>query len=94
VPGVAGGICQVSTTLYNAVLRAGLEIIERHPHSQPVDYVPPGLDATVSDEAGLDLRFRNQLDVPVTIGACMEGPRLIAGGKSRSFHPEKCTDSD
>jgi len=77
VPGVAGGICQVSTTLYNAVLRAGLEIIERHPHSQPVDYVPPGLDATVSDEAGLDLRFKNQLDVPVTIGACMEGARLI-----------------
>ncbi len=78
VPGVAGGICQVSTTVYNAVLRAGLEIIERHPHSQPVDYVPPGLDATVSEEAGLDLRFKNQLDVPVTLGVRMEGARLIA----------------
>lgn len=76
VPGVAGGICQVSTTLYNAVLRAGLEIVERHPHSQPVDYVPPGFDATVSEEGGLDLRFKNQLDVPVTIGACTEGARL------------------
>ncbi len=76
VPGVAGGICQVSTTLYNAVLRAGLEIIERHPHSQPVDYVPPGFDATVSEEGGLDLRFKNQLDVPVTIGARTEGARL------------------
>lgn len=82
VPGVAGGICQVSTTLYNAVLRAGLEIVERHPHSQPVDYVPPGFDATISEESGLDLRFKNQLDVPVTISARTEGPRLTVEVKA------------
>ena len=88
MPGVAGGICQVSTTLYNAALRAGLEIIERHPHSQPVDYVPPGLDATVSEDAGLDLRIKNQLDVPVTIGARMEGARLIVDVRADLLMPQ------
>ncbi len=57
VPGVGGGVCQVSTTLYNAVSRAGLQIIERHRHSLPVGYVPPGKDATISDY--LDFKFRN-----------------------------------
>jgi vancomycin resistance protein YoaR len=52
-----GGMCQVSTTLYNAVLAAGLNIIERHPHSQPVNYVLPGQDATVYTDK--DLRFVN-----------------------------------
>jgi vancomycin resistance protein YoaR len=60
VPGLGGGVCQVSTTLYNAVLRAGLEIVERYPHSQPVGYVPPGMDATVADT--LDFKFRNNTD--------------------------------
>ncbi|HOA34941.1 MAG TPA: VanW family protein [Bacillota bacterium] len=60
VPGLGGGVCQVSTTLYNAVLRAGLEVVERYPHSQPVGYVPPGMDATVADT--LDFKFRNSTD--------------------------------
>ncbi len=60
VPGLGGGVCQVSTTLYNAVLSAGLEVVERYPHSQPVGYVPPGMDATVADS--LDFRFRNNTD--------------------------------
>ncbi len=47
VPGVGGGVCQVSTTLYNTVLRANLKIIERSPHSLIIPYVKPGLDATV-----------------------------------------------
>ena len=57
VPGLGGGVCQVSSTLYNAVLQAGLEVVERYPHSQPVGYVPPGRDATISDY--LDFKFRN-----------------------------------
>jgi len=57
VPGLGGGICQVSSTLYNAVLEAGLEVIERRPHSMPVNYVPRGKDATVSDH--IDFKFRN-----------------------------------
>lgn len=58
VDGLGGGVCQVSSTLYNAVLLSGLEIIERNSHSLPVFYVPPGRDATVSFES-VDFRFRN-----------------------------------
>lgn len=54
---LGGGICQVSSTLYNAVLDAGLEVLERHPHSKPVNYVPAGRDATVYDDK--DFCFRN-----------------------------------
>ncbi|MGM9987957.1 MAG: VanW family protein [Bacillaceae bacterium] len=56
--GVGGGICQVSSSLYNAALLADLEITERYNHSRPVKYVPYGLDATVGDYAP-DLRFKN-----------------------------------
>ncbi|HHX77032.1 MAG TPA: VanW family protein, partial [Firmicutes bacterium] len=59
-PGIGGGVCQVSTTLFNAVDRAGLEIVERYRHSQPIDYVPLGRDATISDY--LDFKFRNNTD--------------------------------
>ncbi|WP_246066860.1 VanW family protein [Paenibacillus koleovorans] len=58
VPGVGGGICQVSTTLYNAVLRAGLQITERRNHSLPVSYIPLGQDATFAD-GWINFRFRN-----------------------------------
>jgi len=58
VDGLGGGVCQVSSTLYNAVLLANLEILERSSHSLPVFYVPPGRDATVTFE-GIDFRFRN-----------------------------------
>jgi vancomycin resistance protein YoaR len=55
--GIGGGICQVSSTLYNAVLTAQLPITERHPHSQAVDYVPCGKDATTYTDK--DFRFQN-----------------------------------
>lgn len=57
-PGLGGGICQVSSTLYNAILQGHLQVIERHPHSLPITYVAPGRDATVSYPI-LDLKFRN-----------------------------------
>ncbi|SMB98704.1 Vancomycin resistance protein YoaR, contains peptidoglycan-binding and VanW domains [Thermanaeromonas toyohensis ToBE] len=57
-PGVGGGVCQVSTTLYNAALRAGLTVVERQPHGLSVSYVPPGLDATVAYGL-IDLKLRN-----------------------------------
>lgn len=66
VPGRGGGVCQTSSTLYNSVLEAGLEVVERHPHSLPVAYVAAGRDATVS-WGGADLKFRNNLDVPIKI---------------------------
>lgn len=53
-----GGVCQVSSTLYNSVLASGLKIIERHQHSLPVHYIPPGRDAAVAYD-NLDFRFRN-----------------------------------
>lgn len=63
-----GGIDQVSTTLYNAVLRANLPIVERKAHSTPSDYVSLGLDATV-DDGYLDLKFSNATDSILTIAA-------------------------
>jgi len=62
----AGGACQVSTTIYNAALLAGLEIVERAPHSRPCSYVPYGRDATVAWGA-VDLKFRNNLDHPIIL---------------------------
>ncbi|SER55967.1 VanW family protein [Salipaludibacillus aurantiacus] len=64
--GVGGGICQVSSTLFNAVDKAGLDIVERYTHSRSVRYVPPGRDATVS-WYGPDFRFRNNYNQPILI---------------------------
>jgi vancomycin resistance protein YoaR len=61
VPGLGGGVCQVSTTLYNAVLLAGLEIVERSNHSLAIAYAPLGRDAAVS-YGYQDLKFRNNMD--------------------------------
>ncbi len=66
VDGVGGGICQVSTTLYNAVLLSGLKITEFHPHSLQVSYVAPSFDAMVNSGSA-DLRFVNNTDNPVII---------------------------
>ena len=58
VEGVGGGVCQVSTTLYNAALLSGCNIVEYHPHSLAVNYVPPSRDAMVSGTF-FDLKFKN-----------------------------------
>jgi len=58
VPGDGGGVCQDSSTLYQAVLQSHLTVVERHSHSLPVSYVPVGGDATVAYGL-LDFRFRN-----------------------------------
>lgn len=63
-----GGVCQVSTTLYNAAVKADLEIIERSPHSRVSDYVPIGLDAAVN-WPGQDFKFKNTSDYPIFIVA-------------------------
>jgi len=64
--GIGGGICQLSTTLYNAAEKAGLEITERHSHSKKVPYVPQGKDAMVSYGSS-DLKFRNNRQNPIVI---------------------------
>lgn len=71
-----GGVCQVSSTLYNAVLRAGLKIIERHMHSKRIHYVPEGMDATV-DYGSLDLKFENDTPGPIIIKSAVRGGKLI-----------------
>ena len=63
---IGGGVCQVSTTLYNAVLRAELEIVERSPHSMVVTYVEPSMDAAIAGDYK-DFKFRNNSQVPVYI---------------------------
>jgi vancomycin resistance protein YoaR len=64
IPG--GGICQISSTLYNAVLIAGLEVTERHPHSHRVYYVPQDKDATIF-YGTYDLKFINNTDRDIKI---------------------------
>ena len=61
-----GGVCQVSSTLYNAALKADLQILEVHPHSLPVSYVQPCFDAMVNSGSS-DLIIKNNLSYPVTI---------------------------
>lgn len=70
-----GGVCQTSTTLYNAALLAGLPILERHPHQFVPGYITPGRDAAVA-YPGIDLRFRNPHPWPLRIQAGIQGDRL------------------
>ncbi|WP_375104181.1 VanW family protein [Paenibacillus sp. RS8] len=73
--GVGGGICQVSSTLYNAALRTGLEIVERRNHSLPVNYLPKGQDATFA-EGYINFRFRNTTGKYLVIKAAVQGRSL------------------
>ena len=65
---VGGGVCQTSSTLFNAVARANLEIVERNPHAWPSSYIEKGFDATVN-WPGLDFKFRNNTEWPIFIVA-------------------------
>lgn len=69
VPSIGGGVCQGASTLYNAVLLANLQVVERHQHGLTVPYLPPGRDATVTDSGGLDFQFRNDTRWPVVLWA-------------------------
>jgi vancomycin resistance protein YoaR len=89
-----GGVCQTSTTLYNAALLAGMEIVERNRHEFAPSYVPPGRDAAVAFSS-VDLRFRNPNPFPVRIAGRIEGARLIVelvGARPPSPRPEVLSD--
>jgi vancomycin resistance protein YoaR len=73
---VGGGVCQVSSTVYNAALAAGLTITERHPHSRPVAYVPPGRDATTYTDK--DLRFINSTRRRIIVRSLLTSGGLAA----------------
>lgn len=77
VDSLGGGVCQISSTLYNAILRAELQVDERCPHSMMVGYIPPALDAAIAENTK-DLIFTNNTDAPVLV----EGS---AGGGTVAF---------
>ena len=78
VQGLGGGVCQVSTTLYNAVLFAELEVTERYAHSLTVGYVQLSQDAAISGTVK-NFKFRNNTDTPIYIaGACEDGKITFA----------------
>lgn len=75
VDGIGGGVCQVSTTLYNAVINAELEIVERAPHSMVVAYVDVSRDAAIAGDYK-DFKFKNNTDAPIYIAAVADGSTL------------------
>ncbi len=89
-----GGVCQTSTTLYNAALLAGLPIAERHAHVFAPSYVAPGRDAAVA-QYDIDLRFRNPYSWPIRIQAGIVGDRLdvrVLGRERPALAVEVTTD--
>ncbi|MEH7413807.1 VanW family protein [Neobacillus drentensis] len=88
---IGGGICQVSSTLFNAVDNAGLNIIKRFSHSRQVSYIPPGRDATVSWN-GPDFVFTNKYNQPILIQAKTVGNELrveVYSSDVIHFNPKK-----
>ncbi|MDI6601587.1 MAG: VanW family protein [Thermoanaerobacteraceae bacterium] len=75
VPDYGGGVCQIATTVFNAAVRANLDITERHHHSFPVAYVPVGQDATISGDI-LDFRFKNNSKYPIYMRAYIKANRF------------------
>ncbi len=97
VESFGGGICQVSTTLYNAVIRAELRVDERYNHSLIVSYVEPSMDAAIAESSGMDLKFTNTSEYPVYIESYTEGKSITFkvwgvetrdAGRSVSFESE------
>jgi len=70
-----GGICQLASTIYNAGLLGGLEVVERHPHSRAVAHVPPGRDATIATWRK-DLKLRNPFRQPLMLRITSDNNRL------------------
>ncbi len=84
--GIGGGVCQVSTTLYNAILFSELQIVERVNHSLAVGYVPLGRDATLAGDY-IDFKFKNNTKTPLYIESTMQGNKLqvnIYGNQTHS----------
>lgn len=82
VLGIGGGVCQVSSTLYNAALLAGLQIPARTSHSQPLGYVSPGRDATVYDRL-IDLKVRNNRAHAVVVSSAVGADSLTVAISGR-----------
>jgi vancomycin resistance protein YoaR len=93
---IGGGICQVSSTMYNAALFANLKVVMRNNHSLPSAYVPLGRDATV-DWGTLDLVISNPLEQPVAISSTFQTGKLtfrVLGKKDPSIKVKVFTDNE
>lgn len=88
VDSIGGGICQVSTTCYNAVLLAELDVVERSPHTMTVSYVKPGLDSGQAWSSGRNLVFANNTDYPVYVQAYASKGTLYIGLWGKETRPE------
>lgn len=77
VESLGGGICQVSTTLYNAILNAELQVDERSNHSMIVSYVEPSEDAAISESGGKDFKFTNNKEYPIYIEGITTSDKTI-----------------
>ena len=97
VDSLGGGICQVSTTLYNAVLLSELEVTERYNHSMIVTYVDPSADAAIAESSGKDFKFKNNTDYPIYIeGSTTSDKRItftIYGVETRDVNREVVYES-
>ena len=102
VESVGGGVCQVSTTLYNAIIRAELEVVQRFNHSMIVSYVDPSDDAAIAGTYK-DFKFKNNLDDPIYIeGYCsggiitfnVYGVEMRKEGREVSFHSETVSETE
>lgn len=82
-----GGVCKIASTLYNVAILCDLEIVERHNHSMPVNYVPYGQDATVA-YGYKDFKFKNDKDYPILIWSELVGHRLYIGFYGQEKPPE------
>ena len=87
-PGIGGGICQVSSTMFNAAVLADLDITQRLNHTLPVSYVPMGRDATVS-YGSIDFKFKNTYPTPIEISAECEGRKNVITIRGINNHPER-----
>ena len=88
VDGIGGGTCQVSSTLYSAVLYADLSIVERLNHMMTVGYIPLGQDATVSD-GGVDFKFKNNTDYPIKVSAYTSGATITVSIIGTDWEPHR-----
>lgn len=88
VDDVGGGICQISSTLYGAVLNANLQVIERTNHGMQTSYSKPGIDATVY-YGSLDFKFKNNRNVPIKLYASVSGGKVVISIKGENPEDEK-----
>jgi vancomycin resistance protein YoaR len=87
VPGIGGGVCQVSSTTYQAALRADLRIVERQSHSMQVSYIAPGLDATTFYPI-VDLKFQNTRSGPILLWTEIRGNALTVSVYGSGARPD------